>query len=64
MTVMHALLQSVEKIGDSELKNEILCQINDLRRDLVNQQGLIETMRARLDAAGRSSAALVYDPPV
>ena len=64
MAAIYTLFQSVKKIGDTELRNEIMCQINDLRRDLIDQQGLIETMRTRLDAAGRSSAALIYDPPV
>jgi hypothetical protein len=72
--VWESLLQSVQRIGDAQLKNEILGKVARMRDDIAAhdeclraQQSEIADLRARIpggvDAAARP-AGFVYDPPV
>ena len=72
--IWESLLQSVQRIGDPQLKHEILGKVTRMRDDIAAnterlhaQQSEIADLRARIpggiDATARP-AGFVYDPPV
>jgi len=67
INTIHALRETVQKLGDAELKSEILGKLTEVLNALVAKQGEIEAMRAQLAAANAQAgqfSELVYDPPV
>ena len=67
INTIHALRETVQKLGDAELKSEILGKLTEVLNALVAKQGEIEAMRAQLAAANAQAGQfpeLVYDPPV
>lgn len=71
MQTIEALRKGVQRIGDAELKNELLGKVAEIQRGfsavrerLQTQTGELEHLRARLDGNGSRCRALVYDPPV
>lgn len=67
INIIHGLRETVQKLGDTELKNEILGKLAEILNALVAKQGEIEAMRVQLAAANAQagqSPGLVYDPPV
>ena len=72
--VWESLVQSVQRVGDGQLKIEILSKVTRVRDDVAvaserfsAQQSEIADLRAKMsggiEAAARP-AAFVYDPPV
>ena len=70
MVAINALRQSIEeKVGDHELRSELLKRIEELQRCLLEKQGQIEELTTRLTAASArgwrpSEPVYDYDPPV
>ena len=64
---IHALRESVQKVSDGKLKEEILGKLSEVQENMVARQGEFEVMRAHLhstDAHSAQSSPFVYDPPV
>lgn len=67
INIIHGLRETVQKLGDDELKDEILGKLAEVLNAMVAKQGEIETMRVQLAAANAQAGqppGLVYDPPV
>ena len=67
INIIHGLRETVQKLGDAELKNELTGKLTEVLNALVAKQGEIEAMRVQLAAANTQAAqspGLVYDPPV
>ena len=72
--VWESLVQSVQQIGDAQLKTEILGKVTRVRDDVAvasqrfyAQQSEIADLRSRLPGGIESAArpaGFVYDPPV
>ena len=67
INAIHALRESVQRVDNVELKNELLGRIADILHDLSAQHDQIETMRTQLAQTHVQDAppiVIVYDPPV
>ena len=73
MDTIRSLRQSVERIGDSELKHEMLSKVDEVHDHLATTHEQLHARQAELDAmrargAGSTNIAApateFYDPPI
>lgn len=67
INALNALRETVQRVTDIELKNELLGRITDIQHILASRQNQLEAGRAHVPGiAPRETPPLVivYDPPV
>ena len=74
METIKSLIRAVEKVGDAQLRHEMLGKVTEVQDKLVRtheqlqaQQAEIDGLRAHMGSCGNHAGCrlpIVYDPPV